>query len=147
MMRTTRRAWLGSSSLIVAGLVGVAAVVSAGETRTSVLQTLQGSWKSGAAEGQGLATWTFQGSTLQVEMPGIGYVADVEVDDSVQPARLDCTITKGQAEVVGETIFGLVAVEGERAVIAVSIPGSPRPASLDPAEGVFRFDLTRKAAN
>lgn len=144
-MLTTRRGWFGMLGLLAVGSIGLAVDASASENLNGSLQALQGSWKSGAVEGQGLATWTFQGETLKVDMPGIGYLADVTVDDSVQPARIDCTITKGQAEVVGETIQGLVAVEGDRATLCVSIPGAPRPTSLDAADGVFRFELSRKA--
>lgn len=110
------------------------------------LKALQGAWKSGDPESQGLGSWIFEGDKVTVAMPAITYVADVKVQEGKTPTPIDFTIREGQAEAIGESVQGIVGFFEDRVLICVAAPGVERPASFEPRDGVFVFTLTRKKA-
>jgi uncharacterized protein (TIGR03067 family) len=143
-----------SRSIALLGLALGAAVVSAGgaaratvgdEAAGSALETLKGTWVSGA--GSITSTWTFEGDAVEATVEGDRYTAKVKADPRAEPAALDFVIREGPPDAKGMTAKCIYKFDGASLILCVSLPGGDRPKEfvhIDDEFYLFRLNKKEK---
>lgn len=130
-------------SLMVLGLAALKA--GAEDAPSAALKALEGTWVTSETDALD-AKWIFKGDALETTVNGMEYAGKVKVDDKAKPhATLDIELTSGPEDAKGKTAKAVYKLEGEKLVVAVSVPGHDRPKDFEPApDEVYLFELKKQ---
>jgi len=109
------------------------------------LKAIQGTWVT--SENDSLdAKWVIKGETLEATVNGMEYVGKLKADDKAKPhSTLDVALTQGPEDSKGKTAKAVYKLDGEKLVIAVSVPGHDRPKDFEPVpDEVYLFELKKQ---
>lgn len=143
----TQRCFLAG---LVASLAVVASLASSGvladeSATTPALKAIQGTWTTSETDSID-AKWEFKGAELKASVNGMDYVGKIKVDDKSKPhSTLDIELTDGPEDAKGKTAKGVYKIDGDKLVIAVSVPGHDRPKDFEPIpDEVYLFEMKKK---
>ena len=109
------------------------------------IKAIQGTWTT--SENDSLdAKWVIKGETLEATVNGMEYVGKLKVDDKAKPhSTLDIALTQAPEDSKGKTAKAVYKLEGEKLVIAVSVPGHDRPKDFRAVpDEVYLFELKKQ---
>ncbi len=138
----------GLGSLIHAAGVGTVSATADDATASAAVKAIQGTWVT--SENDSLdAKWAFKGDSVEVSVNGQEYTGKIKVDDQAKPhSTLDIAISDGPEEAKGKTGKAIYKLDGEKLVIAVSIPGHDRPKEFEGVpDEVYRFELKKQKSD
>jgi len=128
-------------------LFGLAqAPVVADETpAAAAIKGLEGTWVTSESDSLD-AKWTFKGEKIEVSVNGMDYAGTIKADDKAKPhPTLDIDLTEGPEDAKGKMAKAVYKLDGEKLVIAVSVPGHDRPKDFEPVpDEVYLFELKKE---
>ena len=117
-------------------------------TLSPAFKSVQGVWRTD--EGDILdSKWTFKGEELKASVNGTDYAAKVKIDDKAKPhPTMDLELTDGPGDAKGKTAKAIYKVEGEKLIVAVSVPGGDRPTDYEPSgDEIHLFEMKKQKAD
>jgi uncharacterized protein (TIGR03067 family) len=150
MMNTTN----SIRGFALACVLGSAALVAGSAARTvaddapaldAALKAVQGTWVTSESDSLD-AKWVIKGESLEATVNGMEYLGKLKLDEKAKPhSTLDIALTSGPEDAKGKTAKGVYKLDGEKLVIAVSVPGHDRPKDFEPApDEVYLFELKKQ---
>ena len=132
-------------SVALAAGFGARAVTAEDPALDPAPKAVQGTWVTSESDSLD-AKWVFKGETLEATVNGMEYVGKFKVDDKAKPhSTLDIALTQGPEDAKGKTAKGVYKLDGEKLVIAVSVPGHDRPKDFEPVpDEVYLFELKKQ---